>query len=115
MEGGHRRHGLNQQEDTEAKGTDTALGGAHQPSGGRWPHERECGTIAVTCQQFLSLADAAATEGRDGSPSRPQLIRVRTDASARRPYPSPACTDAILHSPMILTSTRLRRPPSNSP
>jgi len=38
MQGGDRRQDLNQKEDTEAKGTDTAFGGAHQPSGRGWHH-----------------------------------------------------------------------------
>jgi hypothetical protein len=47
MEGGHRRHGLDQQEDTQAKNTDAALGGAHQSSGRRLHHGREYGTAAA--------------------------------------------------------------------
>jgi hypothetical protein len=75
MEGGHRRQGLDQQEDTQTKITDTAFGGAHQPSGRRWHHGRKYGTA-----------------------------------------PAPMSTAFFCHhSPMILTSTRLRRPPSNSP
>jgi hypothetical protein len=53
MESGHRRQGLNQQEDTEAKGTNTAFHGAQQPSGRRWHHGREYATAAVPLQQFF--------------------------------------------------------------
>jgi hypothetical protein len=38
MEGRHRRHGLNQQEDTQAKNSGAAFNGAHDLSGRRWHH-----------------------------------------------------------------------------
>jgi hypothetical protein len=77
MQGGHRRQNLDQEEDTEAERTDAAVGGAHQPSGGRWHHDhgREYETAAASMSTSFFCH----------------------------------------HSPMILTSTRLRRPPSNSP
>jgi hypothetical protein len=48
MEGGHRRHGLDQQEDTEAESSNTALRGAHQPSGRGWHHGRQYETAAAS-------------------------------------------------------------------
>jgi hypothetical protein len=47
MEGGHRRHGLDQQEDTEAESSNTAPRGAHQPSGRGWHHGRQYETAAI--------------------------------------------------------------------
>jgi hypothetical protein len=54
MEGGHRHQDLNQQEDTEAKKTNTAPGGAQQPSGRRWHHGRKYATAAAPLQQLFS-------------------------------------------------------------
>jgi len=55
MESGHGRQGLNQQEDTEAKGTNTAFDGAQQPSDRRWHHGRKYATAAAPLQQFFAI------------------------------------------------------------
>jgi hypothetical protein len=47
MEGGHRRHRLHEQEDTEAESSNTVFCGAHQPSGRGWHHGRQYETSAA--------------------------------------------------------------------
>jgi hypothetical protein len=97
VDSGHRRHGLDQKEKRQAKDAGAAFNGTHDPSGRHRHYEIKYKTPARAAVNSFCM-----------------FLSNITNSNIQLPPEFATAVEAD-HSPMILTSTRLRRRPSNSP